>query len=145
MTTSGYTASKDGRGVEQERQKRAAEAAERTRKQHVATDLAAKKNFLFSTNTTINMKSAVMKTREMKIRELEDASRTFGMKEHSLTQEMTRLKTEADQVKKQKEQKDRDLLATKNEHDSLKREIDQLARDKAKLETEVHALEMQAR
>lgn len=80
----GYSDNKDSRGLEDERSKRAKEQRDRTEKQHLAADLASKKNFLFSTKTTIDVKSAVIKEKEVRLRVLTGEITSIDLKKKEL-------------------------------------------------------------
>jgi hypothetical protein len=156
----GYSNNKDNRGVELEREKRAKEQQERVRKQHLASDLAAKKNFLFSTKTTIDMKSAVMKEKEIRLRTLEgeiiaiDAKKkvlegkekiSSDAKKQEIVKELAKTEAEIIKVKSELEAERRHLAELEKEDLELKKkkEMPQQGNEGLHAKAEIEILQRQ--
>lgn len=151
----------DNKGLEDLRQKRIKEQQDRIAKQHLQTDLASKKNFLFSTKTTIDMKSAVMKGKEIKIRTLEAEIHSLELKEKIILQkeqaeEQVKHRLDAEEVQKkaalqiavqtkranetEAQKIDREMAAVTAEIQKVTREIDAKKMQLAGFEKEADAL-----
>jgi chromosome segregation ATPase len=143
--TTGYGANKDNKGLEEERVKRVKAEQERIRKQHLSSDLMSKKTFLFSTSTTIDMKSAVMKTREIKMRELEGEIKALELKRRVLEQKIVHEQQVEQRLTAEENQKKVALSSTVTTRHARQADGIQIGRElstvHAEIEKETHELE----